>query len=243
MRETSGAAWRWAVTLSLFLTVFFCATVSRGRSIPPLTGRVVDSAGVLSVNEKATLERLLQGVEQATGGQVAVLLERQLPEGESLESYTLAVATAWRIGHKGVDNGALLYLALDDRRSRLEVGYGWEPYINDARAGDILRAMAPLLQIGETAAAVTLAAKKVSFFVSHQMPVPTVAEQSQGPRWFHVLIALVAVALFIRYPWLFLLLFSGGRGGRGGGGFGGFGGGSFGGGGGGFGGGGASGRW
>ena len=103
------------------------------RPIPPLTGRVVDETASLSVEQKRALEAKLQDFEQRKGSQIAVLLiGTTFPE--PIESYSIRVADAWKIGRKGVSDGIVIVVAKSDRAMRLEVGYGLEGAIPDAMA-------------------------------------------------------------------------------------------------------------
>ena len=141
---------------------------STEERIPALgTRRVVDESGVLTSGEINKLTRQIDAFEASSGGQMAVLLIRSL-YGDAVEDFSLAVAEKWKIGWKGKDNGVLLVLAMEDRRSRLEIGYGYEGVINDARAGDILRNMAPFMRKGEYEKAVSYAISSVSAFVLNE---------------------------------------------------------------------------
>ena len=138
---------------------------STDERIPALgTRRVVDEAGVLNSGEVDALTGQIDAFEDASGGQMAVLLIKSL-HGDSIEDFGLAVAEKWKIGHKGQDNGVVLVLAMEDRQSRLEIGYGYEGVINDARAGDVLRGMAPAMRAGQYAAAISGAIRDVSAMV------------------------------------------------------------------------------
>ena len=138
---------------------------STDERIPALgTRRVVDEAGVLNSGEIDALTGQIDAFEDASHGQMAVLLIKSL-HGDSIEDFGLAVAEKWKIGHKGQDNGVVLVLAMEDHRSRLEVGYGYEGVINDARAGDVLRGMAPAMRAGQYAAAISGAISDVSKMV------------------------------------------------------------------------------
>lgn len=138
---------------------------STEERIPALgTQRVVDESGVLTAGEIKKLTRQIDAFEAASGGQMAVLLIRSL-YGDAVEDFSLAVAEKWKIGWKGKDNGVLLLLAMEDHRSRLEIGYGYEGVINDARAGDILRNMAPFMRKGQYEQAVSYAISSVAAFV------------------------------------------------------------------------------
>jgi uncharacterized protein len=104
---------------------------SYGIEIPKLQSRVTDQAGILSPEEIAGLEAKLKDLETADSTQVAVLIIPSL-EGDSLEDFSVRTATAWGLGQKGRDNGALLLVALKERKVRIETGYGLEPTLTDA---------------------------------------------------------------------------------------------------------------
>jgi uncharacterized protein len=106
--------------------------------VPPLTGRVVDLAHVLSGQETAQLSDQLKAHEEKTGNQVAVLILPSL-EGEPLEEFSHRVATTWKLGQTGTDNGVLLTIALRERKLRIEVGYGLEGTLTDLRSARIIR--------------------------------------------------------------------------------------------------------
>lgn len=141
---------------------------STDERIPALgTRRVVDAAGVLTQSEIDSLTAQIDAYEAATKGQMAVLLIKNL-HGDAIEDFSLAVAEKWQIGWKGEDNGVLLLLSVEDREDRLEIGYGLEGVINDARAGDILRGMAYWLKEGFYAQAISYAVTSVSAFVRQE---------------------------------------------------------------------------
>jgi uncharacterized protein len=108
------------------------------RDVPPLTGRVNDTARILSPETIRLLNLSLQTLETNDSTQIVVLTIPSL-EGDSLEGYALKVAEQWRIGQKGLDNGALLLVAVKDRKIRIEVGYGLEGTLTDLVAGRIIR--------------------------------------------------------------------------------------------------------
>ena len=100
-------------------------------------GRVTDYTGTLSPSEKGTLERKLADFEKETTNQIAVLLIPSL-EGDSLEDYSIRLAEKWKIGQKGRSNGVIFLIVKNDRKLRIEVGYGLEGTLPDALSGSIL---------------------------------------------------------------------------------------------------------
>lgn len=120
-----------------------------------------DYAGLLSAAERERLETLLAERERATGAQMAIAVFRSL-EGESLEDFSIRLAERWRVGRKDLDNGVILLVFVEDRRARMEVGYGLEPVVPDAEAGRIIReALAPAFREGRHAAGLEAAATAV----------------------------------------------------------------------------------
>ncbi len=105
--------------------------------MPPLSARVTDLTGTLSAGEKSSLEQRLAAFEQQKGSQIAVLIV-PTTEPETVEQYGIRVAEVWKLGRKGVDDGALLLVAKDDRQLRIEVGYGLEGVLPDAIAKRII---------------------------------------------------------------------------------------------------------
>ena len=106
--------------------------------VPPLTGRIVDLAHVLPNSTVESLTAQLAAHETQSNNQVAVLIIPSL-EGEPLEEFSHRVATTWKLGQKGTDNGALLLVAIKERKVRIEVGYGLEGVLTDARSAHIIR--------------------------------------------------------------------------------------------------------
>ena len=118
---------------------------------PPPDRRVNDHAGALTPADRDRLERQLAAREATSRNQVVVAVFRSL-EGESLEDYSIRLAQAWRIGQKGLDNGVIFLVFLDDRKMRIEVGYGLEGSLTDAVSSSILGdVVAPRFREGRTA--------------------------------------------------------------------------------------------
>ena len=122
-------------------TLFFVSLLANSilaLEVPFLSGRVIDETGVLSAESKLSIENKLKEHEKATSNQVVVLIIPSL-EGEVLEEYSLKVATTWKLGQKKKDNGVLLLIAKEDRKLRIEVGYGLEGSLTDALCSRIIR--------------------------------------------------------------------------------------------------------
>jgi uncharacterized protein len=117
--------------------------------VPYLTGRVVDNAEILKPDTRKRLTETLRQHEQKTTNQIAVLTVPSL-HGESVEEYAVRVFESWKLGQKGKDNGVLVVVAPQDRRMRIEVGYGLEGTLPDAIAARIIRnVMTPRFKGGD----------------------------------------------------------------------------------------------
>jgi len=127
-----------ALRLSFIAIMLSLAAIAMGSDIPFLTGRVTDNAEILSLDVRQTLTEALKAHEEKTGNQIAVLTIPSL-EGESIEEYAVAIFNAWKLGQKGKDNGVLIVVSPNDRRLRIEVGYGLEGTLPDGMAGSIIR--------------------------------------------------------------------------------------------------------
>jgi uncharacterized protein len=224
-------------------------------SFPPLTGRVVDDAGILSTDAQQRLTGLLAEHEQQTGNQVVVATVKSL-QGTDIATYGYQLGRAWGIGQKGKNNGVLITVSPSTHDVRIDAGYGLEGTLTDAQSVLIINnTMLPFFKKGDYDSGVLAGTVQVLQVLGgkptgvESIPQPDSRSSGHGGIPIFVIIIILWV-VFGRFFWP--LFFLGGifRGGRGGGFGGGFGGGSFGGGGGGFsggggsfGGGGASGHW
>lgn len=140
------------VAPALLLLVLLAAPAAAALRIPPPPDRRInDYAGVLAPADRDRLEQALIAREATSRNQVVVAIFRSL-EGESLEDYSIRLAQAWRIGQKGLDNGVIFLVFLDDRKMRIEVGYGLEGSLTDAVSSSILRdVVAPRFRAGQVA--------------------------------------------------------------------------------------------
>ena len=228
------------------LGIFLVSGSLFALNVPQLHGRVNDYAGMLSVEQRQNIDDLLMQYEQQTSNQFAVLTITSL-DGDSLEDFSMRTVEKWKLGQKGKNNGLLLLIVKNDRKIRIEVGYGLEPVITDAYSGEVIRdILAPSFRDGNFAQGIAdalyaLMQKAGSEFTSDHKPVYRVDQTPAGPPDILVMIIVFLFIFFaIRHPifagYLIGNILGGGRGGSSG--FGGFSGG-----GGSFGGGGASGGW
>lgn len=126
--------------LSLFIALLLCLPLSLAKaepSFPKLTGRVVDKVGLLSPANKQNLSAQLEAHEKASSNQIVVAVLKDL-QGYSIEEYGYQLGRHWKIGQKDKDNGALLLFAIEERKVRIEVGYGLEGQLTDAISANII---------------------------------------------------------------------------------------------------------
>jgi uncharacterized protein len=213
---------------------------------PDLTGRVVDQAGLLTQQQKAQLTAQLAAEEKASSNQLVVVTLKSL-QGDAIADYGYQLGRHWGIGQKGRDNGALLIVAPNERKVRIEVGYGLEGSLTDALSDLIIRNdIIPSFKKGNYFQGIEAGVTSIIQVIHGQYKAKTKEKGPSAGNIVSLVIFLVFISLmFSGRGGIFAMPFLIGGGGFGGGGFGGggFGGGGFGGGGGGFGGGGASGGW
>lgn len=124
---------------SLLLALLFLFSASLfALGVPPLTRRVTDNAGIMNSSDINNVEQKLAALEQQTGVQMAVLTIKSL-EGEDLASYSMKVCETWKLGRSDKDNGVLLLVAYNERKVRIEVGYGLEGDLTDTKCGLVIR--------------------------------------------------------------------------------------------------------
>jgi len=254
--------------LSLIITgvlLLFLSLPLTAQNIPAMTGPVTDRAGVLSSSQEAEISRMILQLEAATSAQVAVLTVPDL-QGYALEDFSYKTAKAWKLGQADRDNGVLVLMALAEKKVRIEVGYGLEGSLTDAKSGYIIRErILPAFRQGDYGQGLSLAVSSIAGVITAESDITEEQlaayrkESSSGGSTipFNLLFFLIILLFSFlrglggrgRRGGLARALFwgsvlgSSGRGRSGGFGGGGFSGGGFSGGGGSFGGGGASGGW
>jgi len=258
-----GAIGRWLAGLGLALCVLL-AGAQELKPVPPLQARVTDTIGMLTPEQRNTLENVLKEQEERTGNQVAVLLLGSTAP-ESIEQFSIRVADAWKLGRKGVDDGVILLVARDNtpalRRLRIEAGRGVQGSLTDAQSRRILdEVIAPHFRQNDFYGGLSAGVSAIAALIAREnLPAPAPrAQPASGDEGIGSWLPFLLFALFFIVPMFMrggrrrnrlggndwgrnagIILGSGignsiGRGGFGGGGFGGGGFGGGGGGGGGF---------
>jgi uncharacterized protein len=244
---------RWLAVVLLIFAPSVVLTAESVSALPAPTGYVSDFAGVLSPSTKYNLENLCTQVDRQAHAQIAVVTVKTLDNDQSIEEFATALEDKWKVGAKGTDRGVLLLVVMNPRKYRIEVGYGLEGILNDAKVGDIGRSMVPALSQGDYNTAIPLGVQRIAQNIATDAGVTLNLAQpvhqyhrQQAPIQLNLMEIVLGggVILLILFflvktgntGLIFFLLgnlmgggFGGGRGRRGGGGGGGDGGGGFGG--------------
>jgi len=172
-----------------FLVLLLCWAVAAFAdvAVPPLIGRVVDQTGTLSSDEMASLNQTLMGFEARKGSQVAVLIVPTTAP-EAIEQYSLRVAEAWKIGRKKIDDGAILVVAKNDRKLRIEVGYGLEGALTDVTSKRIIdEIITPKFGSGDFAGGISSGVDRIIGVVDGEpLPAPEPRREQDSGILSHV---------------------------------------------------------
>jgi uncharacterized protein len=162
------------------LTLCWIGAASADVAVPPLTGRVVDLTGTLSNDDIAAQTQKLKNLELRKGSQIAVLIV-PTTQPETIEQYSIRVAEAWKIGRKKIDDGALLVIAKNDHKLRIEVGYGLEGSLTDVTSRRIIdEVIAPRFKSGDFAGGIAAGITRIIAVIDGE-PLPAPApEASHG---------------------------------------------------------------
>jgi uncharacterized protein len=203
--KPAGAAMIIARASLLAFMVCWAFVALADVAVPPLTGRVVDQTGTLSNNDIASLTQKLEDLETRKGSQIAVLIV-PTTQPETIEQFSIRVAEAWKIGRRRIDDGAVLVIAKNDRKLRIEVGYGLEGSLTDATTRRIIdEIIVPKFRTGDFAGGVSAGVDRViAVAEGEKLPAPVAREQS--PDWLNnfdplnpfLLFALIIVGGIVR---------------------------------------------
>ncbi len=202
-----GRAWLgWLARLLLMvlpvLLLGATALAQEPVAVPELSARVTDTTQTLDAATQQGLTQKLAALEQRKGAQIAVLMIPST-DGEAIEQYAVRAFEQWKLGRQGVDDGILFVIAKDDRRLRIEVGYGLEGAVPDLLAGRIIREqVAPHFQAGDFAGGVTAGVDSLIRLVDGEdlpPPAPQAAESGDASV-FGMLIPLLFMALVVTGP-------------------------------------------
>jgi uncharacterized protein len=167
-----------ASLLALLLCWAFAARAD--IAVPPLSGRVVDQTGTLSSGDIDSLTQTLKALELRKGSQVAVLIV-PTTQPETIEQYSIRVAEAWKIGRRKIDDGALLVIAKNDHKLRIEVGYGLEGSLTDVTSRRIIdEVITPRFRSGDFSGGISAGVARIIGVIDGEtLPAPA-PEASHG---------------------------------------------------------------
>ena len=186
------------VTAALLLcAAWLCAAAAHADvAVPPLTSRVTDLTGTLSGEAVNRIETQLAAVESAKGSQIAVLIV-PTTQPEEIEQYGIRVADQWQLGRKGIDDGAILLIAKNDRRVRIEVGRGLEGALPDAIANRIITdTITPHFKLGDYDGGVEAGIDQIVSVVNGE-PLPEPDKRWERHTGLGSLLPLLLVVVFV----------------------------------------------
>lgn len=153
---------RWLAVVLLIFAPSVVATAESLATLPAPTGYVSDFANVLTPSTKLNLENLCTQVDRQAHAQIAVVTVKTMDGDQSIDEFATALEDKWKVGAKGTDRGVLLLVVMNPRKYRIEVGYGLEGILNDAKVGDIGRSMVPALSHLDHNAAIPLGVQQIA---------------------------------------------------------------------------------
>jgi uncharacterized protein len=187
------------------LIAFLFAAAAFALTFPSLTGRIVDEAGILDTGSRTALEQKLAGLESKSTTQLVVVTLKSL-QGTSIEDYGYQLGRAWQIGQKGKNNGALLIVAPNERKVRIEVGYGLEGSLTDAVTKLIIEnAILPRFRTSDFAGGVTRGVDDIiAVLTGHAEEFKQRAAKRTDPvpQGFDIGTLVLLIVIFIVVAWL-----------------------------------------
>ncbi len=163
--------------------------------VPSLSGRVTDLTGTLTRDQAADLENDLARFERERGSQIAILLVPST-QPEPIEAYSIRVAEAWQIGRKGIDDGVIVLVAKDDRRLRLEVGYGLEGVLPDAVAKRIVdEVITPRFKQGDFYGGLKAGIGAIEALIAGEPLPPPAARSGRGESYWERFEELLVIGI------------------------------------------------
>ena len=190
------------------LLTFMLAGAIQAQKLPDPVGFVNDFAGVIDSGSSAEMEAIARALQQKTGAEIAVVTVNSIEPYGTIDEYSIELATSWGVGKKGEDTGILLLLAMQERKIKMEVGYGLEGVIPDGLAGEILdQSVLPALKAGEYGTGMLRGVQAVAGIIAKEYDVDLGDYQlEESVRYTRTNIP-VGLIVFI----LFALFFGGGR--------------------------------
>lgn len=190
-----------AALSALAVSVLLCVAAYGAPTFPQLTGRIVDEAGILSAEDRSTLEAELKALEEKSTDQLVVVTVPSL-QGYEIEEFGYQLGRHWGIGQKGKDNGVLLIVAPNDRKVRIEVGRGLEPLMTDLMSKIIIEnAIVPEFRRGNFGAGIRAGVRDIKdTLLGDAEEVKARArglDKGDGPDWLGLLIIAFWIAIFI----------------------------------------------
>lgn len=181
--------------ICLISLIWLTAKSIFAASFPAPTGFVNDFANVLTTEQRQTLETNLSNFEKQTGNEVSVAIIKELG-GDTIENVAVKIFEEWKIGKKGQDNGVLLLVTIDDRKLKIETGYGIEPKLTDGKAGEIIRnIIAPKFKQNDYFGGISDGLTAIEKIITE--PIKVDPKISLSPLWWFLIPLIIYLAAFL----------------------------------------------
>jgi uncharacterized protein len=186
---------RWLAVVLLIFAPSVVLTAESVSALPAPTGYVNDFAGVLSPSTKYNLESLCSQVDRQAHAQIAVVTIKTLDDDQPIDDFAVKLEEKWKVGKKGTDRGVLVLFVMNPKKYRIEVGYGLEGILNDAKVGDIGRTMVPAASQGDFNTAIPLGVQQIARIIAADAGV-TLYQPQQVHQYHRQQAAPVQLSLF-----------------------------------------------
>jgi uncharacterized protein len=192
---------RWLGAIALAAGVVQAMPAARAEIAVPPVARVTDLTGTLSAEQRAQLDARLAAFEAHKGSQIAILIV-PTTQPDDIAGFGIRVADAWKLGRKGVDDGAILIVAKDDHRMRIEVGRGLEGVVTDLAANRIIEEyLRPSFRAGDFYGGIDRAIDRLLALIDGEpLPAPQQRQWQSTPRGFQALLPILIVIGLIGGP-------------------------------------------
>lgn len=216
--------WWWADWFAVVLLLVggvVCRAEDPTKLVNPSDSYVADFANVIDEGSKAELQALCAQVHDKAGATIKVVTVQTL-DGQDLSDFSIALAENWKVGAKGTDKGLIFLVAMKEHKDRIEVGYGLEGILNDAKVGDIRRSMHDQFRAGQYGPALVGGVRQVADIIAADAHVtldqaPVVDEEAPRPHHRAQPSPVGTIFRILFFLFVLFILFRGGRGGGGGG--------------------------
>ena len=198
--------------VAVICLICICVSSIWGQSFPRAEGLVNDYANIINSRDESRIRGILEAIERATTIEIAVVTVNSLGTYGSIDEYSIDLATAWGIGKEGKDNGMLLLVALEERKAKIEVGYGLEGIFTDGLVGRIMDvSMIPHFKENDFSTGLTRAVEGIAGVISKEYGIELAETSLDESARYERTEARPRRSIYPYFSFIFILLIGGGR--------------------------------